>query len=361
MDDTTDSADASSLDPGIVLQSIIADLKTPADFPTELQRRLRRIYGAVPQQLQFSVDRDPDLSAYRITDTPRYIQQDTELERLTAAYEHALEHDTALQNTYLRGPPGSGKETLARALAYHLELPFVKVRADDMRLSTFLGTPRTAEVDALDEPIPWTDSSFVKAVYAAQSMPVILYLEHPEKMQDDLQWLFDRTLSPSPTGASMSESKFRDPVAELEAADPSNLIVIGGGTLGNGYSMVERSRYFQQLFDLDYLGVLNPEKERMLVTERTQLSDDVASALVMAANYIREDARDPDTAVSCHISPGDLVRWAQTSVAYADHGIENPVFQAGVDTIVNPLTDTEKDAEIVATVLQQETDGLSLH
>jgi hypothetical protein len=69
--------------------------------------------------------------------------------------------------------------------------------------------------------------------------------------------------------------------------------------------------------------------------------------MVEAANQVRaEAARDDfDAAVDGGVPTGVMIEWASTARAYDAQGLDNPVFEAAVDTLLWPFYDVDDDPD----------------
>lgn len=343
----------------------------------------RGVAGMMP------ANREYDFSE-RIPTPHEYRQHDGEFDRIVAD----IQHSARLPRFLVGGPTGCGKSLLASYLASQIEW----YRASDgtdtrvywpwelekegldegdtcpetgAEITSQMGCPLVtiqckysmSEADLLGSPnfngdqTYWQDGPATQALLASQEMPVVSLIDEANRGR------------PESKSALMSMLDHRCELVldgrggELVQGVPKNLISIATINEGRGYYVeemdkAERRRHGIKI-NTDYLGISAPQKEIDLLVERTPAYEDLAEILVEAANSVREGlAAESSSSVKAGIPTGSLLGWANTAFAYEHTDVDNPLYQAGLDTIVRPFYDGEPGEQEVRQTIRTHVDGV---
>lgn len=146
-----------------------------------------------------------------------------------------------------------------------------------------------------------------------------------------------------------------------------NLIIVTTMNQGKGYHVepidFAEKRRFGSLHEMDYLGMQYPKKEIELVEQLTPVSKDIAQLMVETANKIRETAQNTDTEnnITFGVPTERVIAWATEAYTNSLTGIEEPIMEAGRNSIAKPLYDHDSDEQtIVMTTIENRTRGYNL-
>lgn len=300
--------------------------------PTEQESDLRT--ESVNQMLDGDDGRMPvirkgpayDWDSLVVQDAPEYIEYDTEVEEIEAAVEAS---DFLPVSVLLAGPSGCGKTQLVESISAKYDLPVFTIQGKySLHEGDLLGSPTL-----LPDRSIWVDGPLTKALIASQERKVILFLDEGNRSRAEAK----APLLPA-TDDRCQVSLGGERGGEVVKGKRENLLVFTTINSGPGYKTqpmddAEKRRLSGQRFPLDYLGRNQPAREATLIEERAEVPFVVAEMLVKTANEIR-DLAEGDASVKKGVPTATLITWAKLARAYDMAGMDDPVYKAGVSSVV---------------------------
>lgn len=300
---------------------------------------------------KMAVDRNYEFDEYVPTDVSTYVQYEEELDRMLAAIR-TRDVTGKLPRFLLGGPTGSGKTHCARYLAARLDAPLITIQGKySLHEANLLGSPILVGGETV-----WSDGPLTKALLASRERPVVLLLDEVNRARPEAKGVLFSALD------DRGRVELDGRGGEVIQGNPQNLIVVGTVNEGPGYytEQLDRAerRRFGNKWTVDYLGLVDVEREAQLIAAETPISMTLATQLVETANDIRTQARDgADSALDAGVPTAMVLAWARTAFAYDHDGISNPVVEAARDAVVRPFYDETPTARQQA--IQMVKDRLS--
>lgn len=296
------------------------------------------------------VDRAYDWDEYVLSDVPEYEPHNGELDRIEAIIESR--HDTGERARFLiGGPTGCGKTTLAEHIAAKNGWPIITIQG---RYSMY-DVDLVGQTKIRGNSTVWVDGPLTKALLASQDGPVVLLVDEANRSRPEAASVLFSALD------HRASITLDERGGETIRGDPLNLISFATINEGRGYYVEDidtavRRRYGRK-FEVDYLGVTHPDREAAMVVDRTPAGAEVADLLVKASNAVRDLAAEGDSIIDTGVPTSTVLSWANTAYAYDTQGIDNPLLEAGIDTVVTPLYDRPDERDEVTSTLTSHLDG----
>lgn len=279
---------------------------------------------------ELPVNRDYNFSDRIPEDIPEYKESGTERTRIMAEIRNKSETNQ-LPRYLVSGDTGTGKTHLARSIAEERESPMFVIQGKySLDSSDLLGSPVLVNGETI-----WTDGVLTKALLASREREVVLLVDEVNRARPESKGILFSALD------DRCEVVLDARNGEKIKGRPENLIVIGTINEGSDYAVQDmdkaEKRRFGRKFEVDYLGREHPELEAEIMEERTPVFSEMASKMVQASNEIRDASENPDSVIDSGIPTSALLDWSRTAYSYEEAGIENPVIQAGIDSVVRPV------------------------
>jgi len=279
---------------------------------------------------ELPVNRDYDFSDQIPEEIPEYKESGTERTRIMAEIRNKAETNQ-LPRYLVSGDTGTGKTHLARSIAEEREDPMFVIQGKySLDSSDLLGSPVLVNGETI-----WTDGVLTKALLASREREVVLLVDEVNRARPESKGILFSALD------DRCEVVLDARNGEKIKGNPENLVVIGTINEGSDYAVQNmdkaEKRRFGRKFEVDYLGREHPELEAEIMEERTPVFSEMASKMVQASNEIRDASENPGSVIDSGVPTSALLDWSRTAYSYAEAGIENPVIQAGIDSVVRPV------------------------
>lgn len=273
-------------------------------------------------------------------DAGGYIQAKAEKDEIEAIVD-ARDVTEQLPRFRLKGPPGTGKTTLATDVAADRQWPLINIQfTAQMRDSELFGTPLMIGGESV-----WVDGPIVRALLCSRERPVVVVLDEvnraPFHRKASLQQVLDHRCK--------AEIQLRG--GEEIAGNAADFITIATMNEGPEYETypidpAEKRRH-GNTWEVPYLGLVDADREAGLVADATPVKRGLASVMVAAANRIRNKAdADQTSPIQKGIATSALLEWARTATAFDDRGLGTPVTRAARTAVIDPRY-TGRAAEVV--------------
>lgn len=260
----------------------------------------------------------------------------------------------------LSGPTGTAKTLAVRNIATQLDAPFFYIQGSDgLREEDMIGMPTY-----VGDQTWWSDGKCVKALLSSREQPTVLLLDEVNRAPERAKFVLFNMLD------DRCELSIR-PRSETISGDPMNLIVFatmneGEEYIVNGIDRAEKRRLGAK-WELNHLGLINPQQEAELITNRTPIYYRLSLQMVKAANELRRMAQDKETVVDAGISNAIITDWARTAYSLKDVE-DDPLMTSCEKEILNQYyNDNDREYEVVrstfeshvlsAPVLPEDADG----
>lgn len=302
------------------------------------------------------VDRDYDWDSHKLDpDTvAEYVEADTEYTDMIKEIEDRRETGK-LPRFRAVGPTGCGKTTAGENIAVDMDAPcFIVECHDGLRPNNLLGMPTYVGNETW-----WVDGPVTKALLSSQERPTVLIFDEANRTTS-------RTL-----GVIMSALDHRSNVTlnarggETVEGDPHNLITFATMNEGGDYVVnqmdVAQLRRFGNTFEAEYIGQYNLEKEAELVSERTPVTEEVATEMIRAANSVRDQADRQKSSVGMGLPTSSVLDWARTAWSYRDDDPDGgPLMKAAHRTFLNTFYSSDEEFDTVRTAIESHVRGMPL-
>lgn len=279
---------------------------------------------------ELPVNRDYNFSDKIPEDIPEYKESGTERTRIMAEIRNKTETNQ-LPRYLVSGDTGTGKTHLARSIAEERESPLFVIQGKySLDSSDLLGSPVLVNGETI-----WTDGVLTKALLASREREVVLLVDEVNRSRPESKGILFSALD------DRCEVVLDARNGERIQGNPENIIVIGTINEGSEYAVQDmdkaEKRRFGRKFEVDYLGLEHPELEAEIMEERTPVFNELASKMVEASNEIRRAKDNSGSVIDSGIPTSALLDWSRTAFSYAEAGIENPVIEAGIDSVITPV------------------------
>jgi len=269
-----------------------------------------------------------------------YIQAKNEKDEIEAIVD-ARETTEQLPRFRLKGPPGTGKTTLATDIAATRQWPLINIQfTAQMRDSELFGTPLMIGGESV-----WVDGPIVRALLCSRERPVIVVLDEvnraPFHRKSSLQQVLDHRCT--------AEIQLRG--GEEIVGKATNFVTVATMNEGPEYETypidpAEKRRH-GNTWEVPYLGLVDAEREAELVASETTAPVGLATVMVKSANRIRNKATaDQTSPIQKGIATSALLEWARTATAYDEAGLSSPVTRSARTAVVDPRY-SDRAAEVV--------------
>lgn len=291
------------------------------------------------------VSRNYDWNSYIPSRESEYHETQKEKTKIMAEIQNR--DTTGQKSRYLiSGATGAGKTHLAESIATELDAPMFTIQGKySMDEGDLLGSPVLVNGETI-----WTDGTLTKALLASQKQEVVLLVDELNRARPESKGVLFSALD------DRCQVELDARGGETVQGDPDNLIVIGTMNEGSEYEVQSldkaEKRRFGRKFEVQHLGVNNPEKEAQVLQNRSPAHSELAREMIEVVNEIRNKSKNPDSVVNSGVPTSTLIEWGQTAFAHsATDGMSNPMISSAEDTIVKPIFDDEKvRTEVVETV-----------
>ena len=244
-----------------------------------------------------------------------YVEQRDELRKVEVGERFRIE-----------GPPGCGKTLLVEYYCYKKRLPLFEIQGYGAHVADLIGRPWIVKDTSF-----WSDGLLTKAILCSRERPCVLLVDEFNRMD------------PREQAAFLEISDFRCQLSipatgEVLKGNPQNLKIFLTMNVGSEYFVHRLDDAVKRRFPcikLDFLGLVNPELEVKAIVEQSSISKSTAEVLVKVANEIRKAATTKYSTITRGIPTHNVIEWAKLINAYTKVGIENPIVEAGIDTVAS--------------------------
>jgi MoxR-like ATPase len=253
--------------------------------------RLRELNPTEVKKLADGVKCSVDLS-----NIPEYIPQNGEIETLKAIIK-------AGKNAGIKGGAGCGKTLLVQWVAKQLGAELYEIVGDGgVMREDVIGSRGYNGTETY-----WIDGTATRALRRSQDRLVILYIDEPNRLRDDIQGaLFPvmderrRLVLPENNGEILQGQ----PTKNFGAG----LVTISSWNEGyRGTNMMDEA--YNDRYELGFkLSYLSETRESKLLVDRTGVNPEIASTIVKIAATLRQAVKEKR--ISTPISTRSLLAWA---------------------------------------------------
>lgn len=292
-----------------------------------------------------------------VPEVSEYIPHDGELTRLKAQIAGRELADKHVHFS-VGGGTGVGKTHLVNYLAMEFDLPLFEIQAAyTMDEADLLGSPSITDGDS-----QWVDNVLTKALLASQERPVMLLIDEVNRARAEAKSVLFPVLDDR-CRATLDGPRG----GEVIKGDPQNLIVAATYNKGAGHHGLQETDVAERRrlrtagnYTVDYLGLHHPDREAQLIADRAPVSVELGHVLVQAANDVRRRAKDATSldGIEVGVPVGATTEWAKTAFLFEEAGVENPVYRAAQDVIINGFYEEDPDAaQEVDQIIRSRVDG----
>ena len=264
-------------------------------------------------------------------DAPEFKQADDELDRVFAKIDASKRGGGAVRYIF-SGPTACGKSAAAKYIAKERELPVFPIHGK----YTLNEADLLAVTTLVNDETKFIYGQLTQAIRLSQEQDVLLWVDEINRIRKDGKGVLMPVLE-----GNRSEVTIDQRGGEVIRGNPQNLHVIATRNVGASYAVKEldlaEHRRFAEI-EFDFLGLYNKDEEVSILTARTEVHEELAELMVVMANRVREAVNENRLdMIREGIPTGLLIDWAETSFAYHDGEINDPILQAARDEIAKPF------------------------